>query len=144
MMKKYFSAIIITICISVFISCVKKSKHQDCGDPAPFYCMLSLVDADNNYLLGKKYFEDSIKLSVDQSTIELYFSDSIIYFYYEGLEKYNESDYMFELNSEEIDTLNLTVRDYITECWEGSALEGFRLNREEILPTGSNNYMIEK
>lgn len=123
-------------------SCNKKSP--DCGDPAPSYCKIILVDKNDNLLVGAKYPENTIKLIIENQTIPLIFDNQAIIFDFYKLRTYNNKDFALKLDENEIDTLNLYIRTYTNECWTSEILDTLKYNKLTIAPLSGNTYKIIK
>ena len=109
-----FTAILLSS--ALFISCSNKSKEELCGDPLPVYLHFYLVDKNDSLLIGTKYDPDSIKLTVENKSINLSFDHGSIFFNYQILEEYNHSNYYLFLSKTDSDTINLVVN----HKWDGA------------------------
>ena len=124
------------------MSCTEKSP--DCGDPAPTYCELVLKDAQNNFLVGTIYNQDSIRLNIGNQQIPLIFDNGIIIFNYAGFDSMNSSDYILKLDYKDFDTLNLKIRKYANPCWMSYLLDSLSYNNLILDKITMNRYEIVK
>lgn len=130
------------ILIVVMMACSEKSP--DCGDPGSVYCELVLKDAQNNFLVGTIYNQDSIRLQVGNQQIPLDFDNGIIIFNFAGLDSLNSLDYILKLNNEDFDTLNLKIRKYFNPCWTSYLLDSLSYNNQVLDNITMNRYEIVK
>lgn len=126
----------------MMFSCTEKSP--DCGDPGSMSCELVLVDSLNHYLVGTKYKQDSIKLSVNGALIPLTFDDGLIVFNFAGYDSFNDMNYILKLNMDDSDTLNMRVRKFTNPCWSGYAIDTMKYNKQIFQNVTANRYRIIK
>ena len=70
-------------------SCSNDHKQPLCGDPMPINLEIYLVNNSDSLLIGKKYDQDSIKLTVNNTMVDINISNGRISFVYPNLEEYN-------------------------------------------------------
>ncbi len=131
-------------------SCSKKSDDCAATDPKEPAFNIRIMDAEGNSLIGedKIYKPSEIKLSRGSQTIFLIFEDAndgetYIRLYYPEME--SEKDYQLKLNEQEIDILNLKLKNIEGECFDFLSVEAFYVNGIEIqLDNDSYSYIIQK
>jgi len=130
---------------SLIISCTNKSKTKLCGDPGPVFLQFYFVDKNDSNLMGKKYFPDSIKLTVQDKSITLTYDHGSMLFDYEILEPYNGSTYLLTLSKTDVDTINLIVsHQYDGECGPYYGVTKLLYNSKSISQVNGNTYKIVK
>jgi hypothetical protein len=139
----YFGCLIILS--TLLISCSNKSKNKLCGDPGPVFLQFYFVDKNDSNLIGKKYFPDSIKLTVQEKSIDLIYDHGSMLFDYEILEPYNNSTYLLTLSKTDVDTINLIVNhQYDGECGPYYGVTKLLYNSKSISQVTGNVYKIVK
>jgi hypothetical protein len=125
--------------ILIFSSCSKKATP--CGDPAPTFIQIGLVDNNDSLVIGKKYDPDSIKLNVDGKNVNVYFSKGYMIINYDGYDIYNNMNYLLYLSKTDVDTLTLKVHRYESECWSYyDEFGGLTYNSKIISPVSYNKF----
>ena len=119
-------------------------NFPDCGDPVSMNCELVIVDSLNNNLIGTKYNQDSIRLSVNNALIPLNFSNGTIIFNFTGFDSFNDLNYILKLNSDDSDTLNIKIRKYTNQCWSGYAIDTMHYNNQVLHTSSANSYRLIK
>tara|TARA_R100000306_G_scaffold945_1_gene2588 strand:- start:186 stop:662 length:477 start_codon:yes stop_codon:yes gene_type:complete len=147
MKKNILLKIIVCFFILQFVSC---DSNDDCGSylsPSPSITYISIEDSEGNSLLGEnnEYKPSKITLTRGTDTLLLDFSEGndkiAIVLFFEQLE--SEKNYSLNLNAEETEILNLTLKINRGECFDVSEIETFRLNGAEIQPE-NGAYIIQK
>lgn len=138
-MKRIQVIILVTILMS---ACTEKAP--DCGDPKSMNCELVLTDSLNNYLIGTKYSEDSVQLSVNKALIPFTFYNGAIVFNFNGYDSFNNSNYILKLNTNDSDTLSIEISKYSNKCWSGYEIDTMRYNSQILQNTSANRYRIIK
>jgi len=124
--------------IVIFIAC----HCSKCSVP-PNFIAISLVDTNNNNLIGTKYSKDTIKLSVSDSKISTLNYDHFFSFAYTGFDKFNDSNYILYLSKSDIDTINLKITRHNTKCGAEYHCIEFKYN-SKILTAEPNSYLSYK
>lgn len=126
-------------------SCSNEHKQPLCGDPLPSNLEICLVDKSDSLLIGNKYDQDSIKLSVNNTTVDIHISNGRISFVYPNLEEYNNLNYILYLSISDKDTINLLVNhQYIDDCGNYYGVTSFSYNSNQIEPITGLVYKIVK
>ena len=130
---------LILVVMVIFSSCRKKTTP--CGDPAPTLIDIGLVDKNDSLLIGNKYNPDSIKLIVDEKNVDVYVHKGYISINYAGLYIYNNMNFFLYLSKTDVDTLNLKVHRYESECWNYyEEFGGLTYNSKIISPVSYNEF----
>jgi hypothetical protein len=145
-MKRFTGSFSLIILILVFLSsCENRSKQQLCGDPGPVIVGIWLVDKNDSSLVGKKYDPDSIRLSVENMSIDLQFDHGEIIFNYSSLEPFNKSTYYLILSKTETDTIKLVVNQQNDgDCGPYYSIDKFSYNSSTISKMTAWTYKIIK
>jgi len=127
----------------IFSSCNKKT--MPCGDlvPVPTLIQIGLVDKNDSILIGNKYDPDSIKLSVDEKNVTVYFYKGYMSINYYGFDIYNNKNYFLYLSNTDGDTLNLKVLRYESECGSYYEFDGLTYNSKVISPVPYNKFVFK-
>lgn len=126
-------------------SCSNDHKHPLCGDPIPSNLEIYLVDKNDSLLIGKKYDQDSIKLTVNNTMVGIHISNGRISFLYPNLELYNNLNYTLYLSKSDEDTINLIVNhQYIEDCGYYYGITSLSYNSKQIEPLNGLVYKIVK
>jgi len=126
-------------------SCSNDHNQPLCGDPIPSNLEIYLVDNNDSLLIGKKYNQDSIKLTVNNVMVDIHISNGRISFFYPNLEEYNNLNYTLYLSKSDEDTINLIVNHhYIEDCGNYHGVTSFSYNSEQIEPITGLVYKIVK
>ncbi|MEH6763183.1 MAG: hypothetical protein V7655_01690 [Aequorivita antarctica] len=125
--------------------------NDDCAatDPREPAINIRIVDTAGNSLIGENniYKPSEITLSRGSQEVFLIFNEyneeTYIKLYYPEME--SEKDYQLKLNDQEIDILNLRLKNLEGECFDFLSMESFSINGEEIqLDNNSYSYIIRK
>ncbi len=112
---------------------------------SPTKVAICLVDHNDSLLIGKKYNQDSIKLTVNNTMVDIHFSNGTISFVYPGLEEYNNLNYTLHLSKSDNDTVNLVVNhQYIEDCGNYYGITSLSYNSKLIEPSAGFVYKIVK
>lgn len=126
-------------------SCGNEHKQTPCSDPIPSNLEIYLVDNKDSLLIGKKYNQDSIKLTVNNKMIDIFISNGRISFVYPNLEEYNNLTYTLYLSKSEEDTIKLIVNhQYIEDCGNYYGVTSLSYNSKQIEPITGLLYKIVK
>jgi hypothetical protein len=126
-------------------SCNNDNKQTLCGDPIPTNLEIYLVDNSDSLLIGKKYDQDSIKLTVNNKMVEIHISNGKISFMYPSLEEYNNVNYTLYLSKSDKDTINLIVNhQYIEDCGNYYGVTSLSYNSKQIEPIAGLVFKIVK
>ncbi|RFN58319.1 hypothetical protein [Marixanthomonas ophiurae] len=146
-MKKV-TPLLLSILLFIFASC-SKDNYSDCAlvSPVEPIAFISIEDSEGVSLLGEdNVFKPSeITLTRGTDTLFLDFSEGddkmAIVLFIEQFE--SEEDYSLNLNDEESEILNLTLKLNPGKCFDVLSIEKFKLNGEEIQPE-NGAYIIQK
>ncbi|MEI6174376.1 MAG: hypothetical protein WCR01_11555 [Bacteroidota bacterium] len=126
-------------------SCTNDHAQPPCGDPIPTSLQIYLVDKNDSLLIGRKYNQDSIKLTVNNKNIDIQISQGKIIFVYPDLVEYNNMNYLLSLSKNEIDTVNLVVyHNYVEDCGNYYGVGSMSYNSKRIEPVTGLVYKIIK
>ena len=126
-------------------SCRNDQKQQLCGDPIPSILEIQLVDKNDSLIIGKKYSQDSIKLTVNNKNVDIQVSHGIISFVYPNLEEFNNFNYIISLSAIDTDTINLIVyHNYVEDCGNYYGVQSISYNTKLIEPITGLVYKIVK
>jgi hypothetical protein len=126
-------------------SCRIDQKQPLCGDPISSTIKIWLVDESDSLLIGKHYDQDSVKLTVNNTTVDIDISNGIIYFAYPSLEEYNDLNYTLYLSKSDEDTINLIVNhQYVEDCGNYYGVTSLSYNSKQIEPISGLFYKIVK
>jgi hypothetical protein len=139
--KPYFGFMLVIMV--VFQSC-KDKTNSNCGDPVPTVIQIGLVDANDSLLIGGTYNPDSIHLMVQDSNINISIDKGWMSLYYDGLEIYNNVNFLLYLSTEDVDTLTFKVTKYPSDCFVFSyEFGGMTYNSKTISHEANNTYVYK-
>lgn len=139
----------VIFCTLLITSCSK--QNNDCASifPVPPEVNISIVDSEGNSLIGedKTYKPSEITLTRGNQSIPLSFNEydgqMVITMFYPEME--SGKDYLFKLNDQETDTLNVILKKINGECFDTLSIEGFFINGVELqFNRDSYSYVIIK
>lgn len=146
-MKKVIP-LLLSILLFIFASC-SKDNYSDCAlvSPVEPVAFISIENSEGVSLLGEDnvYKPSEITLTRGTDTLFLDFSEGndkmVIVLFFEQFE--SEKDYFLNLNDDETEMLNLSLKLNPGKCFNVLSIEKFKLNSEEIqLENGA--YTIQK
>ena len=137
---------IMIIFLFLAFSCKHNKEQPECGDPAPTLCNVVLVDKNDSILIGKKYSQDSVNLTLNDKKLNFYIYNGIITINFDTLQSHSGDNYILYLNFTDQDTLNLFVRTVnTTDCGSFRTLDSLDYNGKHIVPTQNKlTYRVQK
>ena len=141
----------IYLLFSFFLLLIACDTNNDCAatDPREPAFSIRILDNEGNSLIGedKIYKPSEIALTRGSQIINLIFNEyneeNYITLYYPEME--SEKDYQLKLNDQEIDILNLKLKNIEGECFDFLSVEAFYVNGIEIqFDNDSYSYIIQK
>jgi len=111
--------------------------------PPPNSIFIYLVNKDDSLLIGTKYSPDSIRLMVNNKTLQISIDNGELKVLYSGFDDYNDLDYYLYLSSTDTDTINLKILMNDTHCGPEYHCNELKYN-SEVIAAEPNTYLVYK
>jgi hypothetical protein len=111
--------------------------------PPPNSIFIYLNDKNDSLLIGTKYSPDSIRLMVDNKTLQIKIDEGELNVLYSGFNAYNDLNYYLYLSSTDTDTINLKILMNDTDCGPEYHCNELKYNSKVITPK-PNTYLVHK
>ena len=150
-MKKIRRIVLFQLLVAVFVGLIifpscneKKSQIKNCGDPAPPFIGIGLVDTNDSLLIGHLYNPDSIQLFVNNMKVNMRVDEGYMWITYTGLDIYSLKNYYLYLSYKDTDTLNLAISSHYDEyCGTSYIFNGLKYNSKTIPHVPGNILMFK-
>jgi hypothetical protein len=147
-MKRFYFSPIASVLFILFImsgACTHDKVQPECGDPKPASCNIILVDNNDSTLIGTKYVQDSVELTLNGKKINYYIYNGIITINFDTLQNHSADNYILYLTYSDQDTLNLLISTVNTQnCGSYLNMDAVHYNGSDIPPNQNFTFKVHK